>query len=82
MMFGSEMFGGTGFGAGVVGYLLFAVLIVWSLIWKGLGLWFSAQRKSKPWFIVILLVNTLGILEIIYIIVVLKKKFSDILPKR
>lgn len=46
---------------------LLVIVLAWSLIWKGLALWKSAQHKSKVWFIVLLLVNTVGILEILYI---------------
>jgi len=49
-------------------------LIFWSIIWKGIALWKSARRSQKWWFIVLLVVNTLGILEIIYIFLVAKKK--------
>jgi uncharacterized protein YpmS len=47
---------------------------VWSLIWKGLALWKAARLSSKWWFIILLLVNTLGILEIIYFFFVSKKE--------
>lgn len=43
-------------------------LMVWSLIWKGLALWKAARREEKPWFIVLLILNTMGILEIIYLL--------------
>lgn len=46
--------------------LLF-IILVWSLIWKGFALWKSARKSSKIWFIVLLVVNTIGILEILYI---------------
>jgi len=42
-------------------------LIIWSLFWKGLALWRAGTRKEKIWFIVLFLVNTVGILEIIYL---------------
>lgn len=58
----------------------FVVLAVWSLVWKGLGLWHSAQHKHKIWFVALLVINTLGILEIIYLFVVLKKKLADLFP--
>lgn len=57
-----------------------AVLIVWSLIWKGWALWKSARIGSKPWFVVLLIVNTAGILEILYIYVFSKKHKSAIVP--
>jgi methionyl-tRNA synthetase len=44
------------------------LMVLWSLIWKGIALWHSARNKQKVWFIVLLIVNTLGILEIIYIL--------------
>jgi hypothetical protein len=46
---------------------LFAFLIVWTIAWKGTALWKAAQNSSKPWFVVLLLVNTFGILDIIYV---------------
>ncbi len=44
----------------------FLALFAWSIVWKGLALWKAAQKCSKPWFVVFLVVNTLGILEILY----------------
>jgi hypothetical protein len=52
-----------GLGAGI----LLALLVIWSLVWKGFALWFAAKDNKKWWFIAILLINTAGILEIIYI---------------
>lgn len=59
------------FGAGL------ALIVLWSLVWKGLALWRAAQRGEKIWFIVFLLVNTAGILEIIYLFLVTGAKLSD-----
>jgi hypothetical protein len=47
---------------------LFIVVSAWSLIWKGVGLWYAARNHQRRWFIAMLIVNTLGILEIIYIL--------------
>lgn len=44
-------------------------LIIWSLFWKGWALWVAAKNDSKPWFIVLLILNTAGILDILYIFV-------------
>jgi hypothetical protein len=54
-----------------------AVLIIWSLVWKGLALWRAATRGEKIWFIVFLIINTAGILEIIYLFFVTGAKLSD-----
>lgn len=47
--------------------VVFPIAIVWSLVWKGFALWRAARNNSLAWFIVMLIINTLGILEIIYI---------------
>lgn len=49
-------------------YLLFP-LLAWSFFWKGWALWKAAKNDSKPWFIALLLINTVGILDILYIYV-------------
>lgn len=49
-----------------------ALAAIWSLIWKGIALWKAAQRGQKAWYVVMLIVNTLGLLEIIYIFGVAK----------
>ena len=46
---------------------LLLLLVAWSLAWQGMGLWRAAQRGEKAWFVVFLLVHTLGVLEIIYL---------------
>lgn len=50
--------------------VLFGLLLVtlWTLLWNGLGLWAAARQKQKGWFIAILLLNTLGLLPIVYLI--------------
>lgn len=58
------------------------LLMIWTIVWKGLALWHSAGRKQGWWFIALLLVNTLGILEIFYLFGMLKLKMSELFPKR
>jgi hypothetical protein len=43
------------------------LLFIWSLPWKGVALWRAAHRHDKWWFVVLLVVQTLGALEILYI---------------
>lgn len=50
------------------------VLIVWTLAWKGAALWKAARNGQRNWFIACLILNTLGILEIIYIFYFSKPK--------
>jgi len=54
--------------------LLMPLAILWSLCWKGVALWRAARREEKWWFIALLLINTLGLLEILYIFVFSRKK--------
>jgi len=49
--------------------VIVVVISIWALVWKGLALWKSSQKKSIPWFIILLVINTVGILEILYIFV-------------
>ncbi len=73
----NAMLAGTGF---VISPTAFFALIAWTLVWKGLALWHSAQREEKWWFIALLVVNTAGILEIVYLFFIAKKKFTDLFP--
>ena len=50
---------------------------IWVLPWKGMALWKSAREGSKAWFVVLLLLNTVGILDILYIYVFSKKKSAQ-----
>ena len=52
----------------------FYVITVWSLIWKGLALWRAAKNDSKVWYVILLVLNTIGILEILYYFIFGKKK--------
>ena len=54
---------------GGIGLTLLTILLLWSIVWKGLALWKAARRGEKVWFVVFLIVNTAGILEIIYLII-------------
>ena len=64
-------------------YLLI-LIAVWDIIWKGIGLWKAARNGQKYWFIAMLLINSAGILPILYIKFFQKKRFawiSDILDR-
>ena len=48
-------------------FIVIAIVLVWTFFWKGKALWVAARNGQLIWFIVLLFVNTLGILEIIYL---------------
>jgi hypothetical protein len=52
------------------------LILLWTLPWKGVALWKAAKNNHQWWFIAIFLLNTLAILEILYIFVFGKKKVA------
>ena len=52
---------------------LIILLILWTIPWKGMALWKAAQLSQKKWFIILLVLNTFGILEIIYLRFIARK---------
>lgn len=53
---------------------LIILLALWILPWKGVALWRAAKNEQKKWFVALLVLNTLAILEIIYIFYFSKPK--------
>lgn len=50
--------------------LIVLLAAAWDLAWKGSSLWRAARNESKPWFTALLLTNTLGVLDAIYLFAV------------
>ncbi len=57
------------------------LFLLWSFYWKGRALWKAARENSMKWFIALLIINTLGILEILYIFVFGREK-KKVLAKK
>jgi membrane protein DedA with SNARE-associated domain len=57
--------------------LIIWAIIIWALPWKGIALWRAAKNNQLIWFIILFLINTLAILDIIYIIFVGKDKKEE-----
>lgn len=55
------------------GWAVVLLISIWTLPWKGVSLWKAAHKNSKAWFVVLLLVNSLAILDILYIYVFSKR---------
>ena len=47
--------------------ILIIVLSVWEAIWTLLGLWFAARQNQKIWFLLMGILQVVGIIEIIYL---------------
>ena len=66
-------------GQNSVYYVLAVIaLALWSIPWKAMALWKSARRGDVGWFIFFVLVNTVGIAEIVYLMFITKKKIPGI----
>jgi hypothetical protein len=46
---------------------LIVVLAIWETVWKGIGLWRAGVDRNLLWFVLMFVLNTAGVLEIIYI---------------
>ena len=53
---------------GVLAIPLIGLVLMWTIIIKGFALWKAARNTHKAWFVVLLIVNSLGILELVYLI--------------
>ena len=72
---------GFGFGPGWLigasllgGLFIFVVLL--SIALKGWALWIASKQNEKWWFVALLFINTLGILELVYLIFFAKVLFQ------
>ncbi len=67
--------GVSGMGTGLS---FFLILMLWTIFWKGLALWHSSRRGEYWWFVGLLVVNTVGILEIVYLFAFAKLSFDTL----
>ena len=54
------------------------LLAIWDTVWKLIGLWKSARNGHLIWFVFIAILNTVGILPIIYILIHRKSDSQDV----
>lgn len=52
------------------------IILVWTLYWKWRALWAASKNNQKYWFTALLVINSLGILEIVYLQFFQKKLFK------
>ena len=53
------------------------LLLIWTIPWKGVALWKAAKNNHRIWFVIILVVNTLAVLDIIFIFFFSKEKNGE-----
>lgn len=54
--------------------MLILLLALWTLPWKAIALWKAARRKETVWFVILMILNTIGLLEIVYIFIISKNQ--------
>lgn len=47
---------------------LILILGIWEMVWKIIAMWRSARNNHLAWFICIAIINTAGILPIVYLL--------------
>lgn len=52
---------------------LIVILAIWDAVWKMIALWKSARNNNLAWFIFIGIINSIGIVPIVYILMHRKK---------
>jgi len=60
---------------------LMLVIALWTLVLKGYSLWYAARGGQKWWFVALIIVNTFGVLEIVYLIWYRPKNSGDTAPE-
>jgi hypothetical protein len=60
-----------------IALILSFCLLLWLLACKGFALWRAAKANHQIWFVIILVLNTFGILELIYIFYLSKQNWTD-----
>jgi hypothetical protein len=49
-------------------------IVIWELCWKAVALWKAAKNNHTTWYVCLLILNTVGLLPIIYIFFFSKNK--------
>ena len=53
----------------VISFIILLLAIgIWDTSWKLIAAWKACKRGSKTWFILLLIINSVGLLPILYII--------------
>ena len=54
------------------------ILALWTIPWKIYAVWLAAKHDQKKWFVLLLILNTVGILEIFYVFKIAKKSWVEV----
>lgn len=62
--------------------MLVIFIVIWDMTWKAIGMWKAGRNNQKVWFIFIFVLNTAGILPIVYIFFFQKDSNKKISKKK
>jgi hypothetical protein len=62
------------FSAGLIGI----ILLLWTIPWKVYAVWLTVKHNDKKWFLALIILNTVGLLEIFYIFKVAGKSWAQV----
>jgi methionyl-tRNA synthetase len=60
--------------------IVIVILGLWEAVWKAIALWHAGRNRHLAWFVVLFILNTAGILEIIYIFAVGRPALKRVEP--
>lgn len=60
-----------------VALIFAAIVLIWELIWKSISLWYAARNRQIIWYLIILIVFSVGIFPIAYLLFFQKKDKAD-----
>jgi hypothetical protein len=52
----------------MIGIFIVLLIIAWEVLWKLTAMWYAGKNNSKAWFVALAVINTIGILPILYLI--------------
>ena len=55
-------------------FVVLILIALWTIPWKGVALWHAAKRGEFWWFIVMLVLNDLALLELFYVLYWTRRK--------
>lgn len=54
-------------------WIVISIIVIFDGVWKLMAMWVAARKENKKWFIVLAILNTAGILPILYYFIFSKK---------
>lgn len=67
-------------------YVLLVVVVllivaIWDIVWKLLAMWRASKRNEPVWFVLIMIINSMGIVPILYLIFTKEPKKENVKKK-